>query len=55
MNTTTIITNETTGDITRFTTLHHDYFNYLRLILAVLVFALLAWALRKIFWAEDSN
>jgi hypothetical protein len=55
MNTTSIITNEATGDITRFTILHPDYFNYRRLILAILVTALLAWALRKIFWEEDSN
>ncbi len=55
MNAITSITNEATGDITKFTIIHHDYFNYRRLILAVLVFALPAWALRKIFWEEDSN
>ncbi|HXD00244.1 MAG TPA: hypothetical protein VN048_12960 [Verrucomicrobiae bacterium] len=54
MNTTTI-TDETNGVITRVTTIHHDYFNYHWLILGVVAFGLLAWALRKIFWEKDSN
>ena len=55
MNTPTTITNEGTGDITRLTIVHHDYFNYRWLFLAILAAALLAWALRKIFWEKDSN
>jgi hypothetical protein len=51
----TVITDETNGVITRVTVLHHDYFNYRWLILAMLVAALLAWGLRKIFWQKDSN
>jgi hypothetical protein len=54
MNTTTSI-DETNGVINTVTTIHHDYFNYRWLILAVVAFGLLAWALRKIFWEKDSN
>jgi hypothetical protein len=55
MNTSTTITNEATGAITRVTIVNHDHFNFYRLALAVLAFALVAWALRKIFWDTDSN
>jgi hypothetical protein len=51
----TVTTEETNGVITRVTVEHHDYFNYRWLIVAVLVAALLAWALRKLFWEKDSN
>jgi hypothetical protein len=54
MNTTTI-TDETNGVITRVTVIHQDYFNYRWLTVAILVAALLAWGLRKVFWAKDSN
>jgi len=55
MNTTTI-TNAANGDITRITVIHHDYFfEYRWMILAILASALVAWALRKIFWSKDSN
>jgi hypothetical protein len=52
MDTTTITNN---GVITRITVTRHDYRNYSWGILAVLVFALLAGVLRKIFWRPDSN
>jgi hypothetical protein len=55
MNTTTTITNNASGEITRITIIHHDYFNYRWLILAILASAFLAWVLRKIFWGKDSN
>ena len=55
MNTTTTITNETNGAITRITVINADHFNYQWLILAILAFGLLAWALRKVFWGRDSN
>jgi hypothetical protein len=54
MNTTTI-TNEPGGVILKTTTFSHDNWNYPWLIAAVLVFALLAWGLRKIFWNKDSD
>ncbi len=54
MNATTI-TNEAGGVIVKTTTVSRDYWNYPWLIVAVLVFALLAWGLRKIFWSKDSD
>jgi hypothetical protein len=53
MNTT--ITNEATGTITTTTIIHHGYFNYLWLIMAILVAAVLAWTLRKLFWGKNSD
>jgi hypothetical protein len=55
MNTTTTITNETNGVITRITVINAGHFNYHWLILAMVASGLLAWALRKVFWGEDSN
>jgi hypothetical protein len=50
-----MIIDETNGVITRVTVVHHDYFNYRSLLVAMFLAALLAWALRKAFWEKDSN
>jgi hypothetical protein len=54
MNTTTTL-DVTNGVITRMTVFHNHYFNYRWLLVALVAFALLAWALRKMFWVKDSN
>jgi hypothetical protein len=54
MNTTTTF-DATNGVITRLTVFHNDFFNYRWLLVALAAFALIAWALRKIFWVRDSN
>jgi cytochrome oxidase assembly protein ShyY1 len=56
MNTTTI-TNEANGVITSVTAMHHHYFHYsaLTAVIVIIVFALVTWALRKLFWNKDSN
>jgi hypothetical protein len=51
----TVTTEETNGVITRITVIHHDFFNYRWLLVALVATAFLAWGLRKMFWQKDSN
>jgi len=55
MNSTTTVIATNGGVITTLTVVHHEFRNYCWTALAVLVFALFAWLLRKIFWQPDSN